>query len=58
MSYMVQVFPKCFHLCAQKKEKENHMIFTHVVNFVMFKFISYLWNDNLLNLNYLQEEPQ
>jgi len=55
---MVQVFPKCFHLCAQKKEKENHVIFTHVANFVMFKFISYIWNDNLLNLNYLHKEPQ
>jgi CRISPR/Cas system-associated protein Csx1 len=53
MSYMVQVFPKCFHLCVQKKEKENHVIFTHVANFVMFKFISYIRNDNLLNFNYL-----
>jgi hypothetical protein len=58
MSYMVQVFPKTFHLCVQKKEKENHMIFTHVVNFVMFTFISYILNDNLLNLNYLHEKPQ
>ncbi len=37
---MVHVFPKWFHLCAQKKEKESHVIFTHVANFVTFKFIS------------------
>jgi hypothetical protein len=52
---MVQVFPKWFHLCVQKKEKENHMIFTHVANFVMFKFISYIGNDNLLNLKNLHK---
>jgi len=55
---MVQVFPKWFHLCVQKKEKENHVICTHETNFAMFKFISYIWNDNLLNLNYLNKEPQ
>jgi hypothetical protein len=55
---MVQFFSEWFHLCVQKKEKENYVIFTHAASFVRFKFISYIWNDNLINLNYLHNEPQ